>query len=173
MSLIPPIDSREQKLVLNETEKYILLASNIFQRSFKPINTIFDLSGMVSGMFLVKHGIPAIRYNPYIFAKHFNYSLTNTVPHEVAHYIIYSLYGLKAVRPHGIEWKELMLQFGATPNRTNTLDLDGIPTKRQKRHSYICSCTDHQITSRRHNLITAGKARYFCRACKSELQPSA
>jgi SprT protein len=173
MPLISPIETSAQQHVIDETLKYLQLASDILCRSFRPINILFDLSGMASGMFLLKHGVPTIRYNPHIFAKYFDYSLANTVPHEVAHYVIYSLYGPKAVRPHGREWKELMLKFGATPSRTNSLNLDGIPTKRQKRYLYRCNCMDHLITSRRHNTIVAGKARYYCRACKAELQPAA
>ena len=173
MPLISPIETNAQQLVIDETMRYLQLASDIFHHPFKPINILFNLSGMASGMFLVKQGVPKIRYNPYIFAKHFDYSLANTVPHEVAHYVIFSLYGLKTVRPHGREWKDLMRQFGAEPNCTNTLDLDGIPTRRHKRHPYRCSCTDHLISSRRHNRIKNGKAKYFCRSCRTELQPSA
>lgn len=173
MSRIIPIDADKQKMVTAETDKYLQLASDIFHHPFKPINILFDLSGQASGMFRVKQGVAAIRYNPYIFAKHYTYSLSNTVPHEVAHYIMYSLYGLKRVRPHGKEWQGLMLKFGAEPSRTNSLDLEGVPTRRQQRHKYKCCCTDHLISSRRHNKITAGEVRYFCRSCKGELQPAA
>jgi SprT protein len=173
MSIVKPIDSNKQQLVIEETQKYLKLASDIFHYQLKPINVFFDLYGMASGMFVVKKGIPIIRYNPHIFAKHFSYSISNTVPHEVAHYVIYSLYGLKAVRPHGKEWKDLMLQLGAMPTRTNALNIDGIPTRQHKRHPYHCNCSEHLISSRRHNKITDGKAKYFCRACNGELQPSA
>ena len=173
MSTITPINSDKQKLVVNETLKYLQLAQDIFHHPLEPINILFDLSGMASGMFCVKNGSPLIRYNPYIFSKHFAYSLSNTVPHEVAHYILYSIYGLKSVRPHGKEWKEIMLQLGAKPNRTNSLNLEGIPNRRQRRHPYRCDCRDHLLSSRRHNRITHGKARYFCRSCRSVLQPFA
>jgi SprT protein len=172
MSIVSPIDTYKQKQVIDETQKYIKLASDIFHYPLKPINILFNLKGMASGMFLVKRGVPLIRYNPYIFAKHFSHGITNTVPHEVAHYAIYSLYGLKSVRPHGKEWKSLMQQFGAIPNRTNTLCLDGIPIRQYKRHQYSCNCSKHLITSRRHNKIRDEKAKYFCRACNGELQPS-
>ena len=146
------------------------MASNIFQQPFRPVNILFNLSGLASGMFCVtKHNV-LIRYNPYIFSKHFNYCLANTVPHEAAHYIIYSLHGLNSTRPHGREWTRLMRQFGATPNRTYSLDLSGIPTRRQKRHPYRCDCSDHLISSIRHNKISGGRAKYFCRSCKSELK---
>lgn len=169
MDRITPIGPDKQKLVTNETQRYLQLAADIFHHPFKPINILFDLTGVASGMFRVNNLVPVIRYNPYIFSKHFDYSLANTVPHEVAHYVIYSLYGLKTVRPHGKEWKDLMLQFGAKPSRTHLLNLEGLPTRRHRRHQYRCNCSEHLITTRRHNMIQQGKVRYFCRLCKGEL----
>ncbi len=169
MSTITPIGGQLQQLIIAETRKYAKKAEDIFGHAFDPVNVLFNLKGQASGMFVAHGEQTLIRYNPYIFAKHFDYSIANTVPHEVAHYIMYCLHGPKGVRPHGREWKDLMLKFGAIPSRTNSLDLSGIPLRRSRRHSYACSCMDHQITSRRHNLIRSGKARYFCRCCKGEL----
>ncbi len=172
MYRITPINISKQRQVIDETLKYLQIAADIFHHPFKPINILFDLSGQASGTFSVNKGIPLIRYNPYTFAKYFCYSLANTVPHEVSHYVIYSLYGPKAVRPHGREWKNLMLRFGVEPNRTNSLDLKGIPSRRQNRHKYRCNCTDHQISSTRHNRILNNKARYLCRLCNGKLRPA-
>ncbi len=169
MTTITPIGRRQQQQVVTATLNYIQRATAIFKRPFQPVDILFDLKGQASGVFSVHGSHAHIRYNPYIFAKHYGYSCTNTVPHEVAHYIMYCLYGTAGVRPHGDEWKGLMLQFGVEPRRTNTLDLEGIPVRRQHRHPYLCSCTSHMITSRRHNQIRRGKARYYCRSCKGEL----
>lgn len=169
MNEISPISDHEQLEVINETLRYIQQASTIYHHSFKPVDIVFNLKGQASGVFYTNGTQTMIRYNPYIFAKHYVYSLSNTVPHEVAHYIIYCIHGANGVRPHGHEWRGLMLQFGVEPRRTNTLDLEGVPVRRQRRHSYSCSCTHHQITSRRHNQIRNGKARYFCRSCNGEL----
>lgn len=159
----------QRQAIIAETQKYIRQAEDIFDHAFKSVNVIFNLKGQASGMFIADRKQRLIRYNPYIFAKYFDYSICNTVPHEVAHYVMYSLYGPKAVRPHGREWKDLMLKFGATPSRTSSLDLTGIPTKKYRRHPYTCSCMNHQISSRRHNRIRSGKARYICRSCSGEL----
>ncbi len=169
MTTITPIGRRQQQRVIAETLEYIQQAAAIFEHPFQPIDILFDLKGQASGMFCVHGEHTHIRYNPYIFAKHSRYSSENTVPHEVAHYIMYCLHGTAGVRPHGDEWKQLMLRFGVEPRRTNKLDLEGIPVRRQRRHPYNCSCTSHQISSRRHNQIRKGKARYYCRSCKGEL----
>ncbi len=172
MDRITPISPDQQKLVVDETLKYLQMASHIFHQPFKPITILFNLRGLASGMFCLTKDSALIRYNPYIFAKYFDYCLANTVPHEVAHYVIHNLYGLKAARPHGKEWKELMLRFGATPARTYSLNLDGIPIRRQKRYPYRCNCSDHLISSIRHNKVVSGQARYFCRLCKGPLKTS-
>jgi len=169
MNIVTPIDSRQQTQVKLETLRFIQLAATIFHHSFKPVDIVFNLKGEVSGMFCSNGTQTMLRYNPYIFAKHYAYSLSNTVPHETAHYILHCLHGHNGVRPHGDEWKQLMLQFGVEPHRTNRLDLAGIPVRRQLRHAYSCSCTSHQISTIRHNRIKNGEARYFCRTCNGEL----
>jgi SprT protein len=169
MTSITPIGSQRRKLIIADTQKYIRQAEDIFSHPFDSVNVLFNLKAQASGMFLACREHRLIRYNPYIFAKHFDYCVSNTVPHEVAHYVMYCLYGPKGTRPHGREWKDLMRKFGAIPSRTNSLDLTGIPIRRHRRHPYTCSCMNHQISSRRHNRIRAGKARYFCRSCKGEL----
>ncbi len=169
MGLVTPISNHQQLQVKLETLRYIEQAATLFRRSFEPVDIIFNLKGMASGIFCSNGTQTMIRYNPYIFAKHYAYSLTNTVPHETAHYIMYCLHGLNGVRPHGVEWKQLMREFGVEPHRTNRLDLKGIPVRRQRRHTYACSCSQHQISTIRHNRIRNGHARYYCRNCNGEL----
>ena len=38
--------------------------------------------------------------------------LSDTVIHEVAHYIVDCLYGFQRVKPHGPEWKSIMVDLG-------------------------------------------------------------
>lgn len=169
MTIITQIAGQKQQQIIAETLKYLRQAEAIFSHAFNPIDVLFNLKGQASGMFCASGEHRLIRYNPYIFAKHFDYSIANTVPHEAAHYVMYCLHGPKGIRPHGPEWKDLMRKFGASPCRTNSLDLEGIPVRRYRRHPYTCACTGHQISSRRHNRIREGQARYFCRSCKGEL----
>jgi SprT protein len=62
-----------------------------------------------------------------------------------------------------------MLALGVEPTVTGNYDLSGIPIRRQQRHSYQCACTQHNISTVRHNKILRGKAHYYCRSCKSKL----
>ncbi len=170
MSTILPINAMQQKNVITLVDNYIECATNLFQKKFPPINVLFDLKGRAAGMYKIDKGSKKIRFNPYHFAKHPEENFTETIPHEVAHYIIDQLYGIRNVRPHGKEWQSLMLKFGVEPKRTFSYSLDGIPTRTHKRHTYTCGCMQFEITTRRHNMIQQGKAKYSCRQCGDKIK---
>ena len=168
--MIEPIDHRKQKQVRLKTGEYIHQASRLYKLSLPMIPVLFDLKGRAAGMYKVENTERIIRYNPYLFAKYFEDNVATTVPHEVAHYIVDMLYGAARVKPHGTEWQQVMLSLGAEPRATGAYDLSGIPVRRQQRHAYKCACTLHHISTARHNRILRGKARYYCRKCKSALK---
>ncbi len=170
MLTINPIDAAQQGRVVEETLSYIHQATKIFDRQFKPIPILFDLSGRAAGMYKVNRKQKLIRYNPYIFSKFFDDNLAVTVPHEVAHYITDQVFGMRQIRPHGREWRALMAEFKVDPSTTCDYDLEGIPLKTQRRHVYVCGCTSHKLSSHRHNKVLRGSARYFCRNCKDEIR---
>jgi SprT protein len=167
--LVEPIDLAQRAQVLARTEHFIALAGDILEYSFSPVPVEFDLRGTTAGMFKTYGKKHWIRYNPWIFAKYYAENLRDTVPHEVAHYIIYHLYGNRRVKPHGPEWQALMMEFGADPGVTFNLDLSGIPQRRQRSHAYRCACQDHEVSSTRHNRVQRGKASYQCRNCHGDL----
>ena len=168
-SVIKPINRQQRSRVVEETYTYIDLASNLFNKKFSSIPVGFNLSGYSAGVYRLSGRLREIRYNPYIFAKYFEENLEATVPHEVAHYVVDLLYGMRNVRPHGVEWQQVMAAFGCEASRTCQFDLSGIPVRRQRRFTYKCNCSTHQISARRHNNIHRGKARYACTKCNSYL----
>jgi len=166
---IQPISSSHEQHIRNLTDEYIHRAGMIYTCDLPLIPVIFDLKGRAAGMYRVRNNSRSIRYNPYIFAKYYDDNIANTVPHEVAHYVVDMLFGTRKVKPHGIEWKKVMLSLDATPHVTGNYDLSGIPVRRQRRHTYRCACTIHQISTVRHNKIQLGKAHYFCRNCSAPI----
>ena len=171
--IITPISPAQQEQVIELTTQYIERAGRLFNRSFDLIPVLFDLRGRSAGMYRVKNGCRTIRYNPWIFAKYFDSNLTDTVPHEVAHYITEQLYGVRSVRPHGEQWKSVMRAFDVQPVRTSNYNMDGIPVRQYQRFHYYCECTTHQLASRRHKQIKQGLAYYACRQCGAKLMPGA
>lgn len=109
-----------------------------------------------------------IRYNSGIFHRYFEENLTQTVPHEVAHYVVFHRHGRRA-KPHGREWKQVMQDFGVPAQVTSKLDVSDFSTRNLQRYSYRCGCSEHQLTSIRHNRIQRGTRAYGCPKCRQPL----
>ena len=167
--IIQPLGEQQHEQVCAVTVEHIEQAGRMFHFAADPVAVAFDLTGTVAGMYRVRGGERLIRYNPFIFAKYFDDSLAVTVPHEVAHYVTDRLYGLSKVRPHGSEWQQVMRSLGADPRVTAHYELSGVPVRRERRFSYRCECSTHQLTTRRHNKIQCGQAGYLCRRCGSPI----
>jgi SprT protein len=159
----------QRQRVVQATCLRIARAGVLFGYGFAEIPVTFDLRGRAAGMYRVRGGQREIRYNPHIFARYFHDNLENTVPHEVAHYIVDILHGLRRVRPHGPEWRAVMRALDAVPAATCRYDLEGIPVRRQQRFSYQCACTTHSLTTVRHKRIQCGRVHYSCRRCRTPL----
>jgi SprT protein len=168
MLQVIPLKIEQQEQVLSATEAYIYQASTLLEYSFDPIPVLFDLKGKAAGMYKVNKSERMIRYNPYIFDRYYSENLSTTVPHEVAHYIVDVLYGIRKTQPHGKEWRNIMALFNADASVTCSFDLSDIPTKHYQRFDYTCTCQTHQLTRIRHNRVMKG-TRYHCRRCKQEL----
>ncbi|PCI16821.1 MAG: metallopeptidase [Piscirickettsiaceae bacterium] len=160
---------KQQTLVIQETEKYIDLAGDIFQQTYPMIAVQFDLTGHTIGMYKKYRNSRVIRYNAAIFLKYFSDNLSATVPHEVAHYIVDVNSRRKKVRPHGLEWQAIMAGFGADASRTAQYDLTDIPKRNYTTLPYRCDCQVHQLGIRRHNKIAKQHSQYFCRLCGEQL----
>jgi SprT protein len=129
----------------------------------------FDLRGQAAGQFRIDaSGRALIRYNPTLLARHEDEFLAQTVPHEVAHYLTFLHFG-RGVRPHGEEWRQIMLGLGADPRRCHNFDTSGIATRRMRRYAYHCDCSTHALSSIRHRRVLRG-ARYLCGRCGQPLR---
>jgi SprT protein len=169
---VQPIDSRQRLQVVDATEAWIGRAAQLMVMPLPPVTVLFDLRGASAGMFRARGGECCIRYNPWIFAKRFEDSLRFTVPHEVAHYAVYSQGHRRRVLPHGPEWQQVMRAFGVPPEVTFATDLEGVPVRRQQRHAYRCACREHAVSTVRHKRMCEGRVHYLCRCCKSPLLPA-
>ena len=168
--MIEPISDIQKIHVEQATASYIKLAAGLYERNFDPIPVHFDLKGKCAVMYEVRGRSRRIRYNPWLFAKYYEESLSNTVVHEVAHYLVDCMYGLRQVKPHGQEWKSIMLDFGARPKATGNYDLAGIPVRQYAKFAYKCGCRTHQLTSVRHKRIVQRGYQYRCQYCHNFIE---
>lgn len=115
-----------------------------------------------------------ININPILLNENVDYIINQTVPHEVAHIIAFSIFGV-GIKPHGYEWKRIMWLLNKDPNRCHTLSTQTIKAMRKsterKKHVYTCnSCEkDYIVSSVIHNRIVQGK-RYCCPTCKNSVK---
>lgn len=150
------------------THAWLRRARALFAHPLPDIAVRFDLHGQSAGMYRVRGERREIRYNPLVFAHWYRENLADTVPHEVAHYVVDLLHG-RSARPHGAEWRAVMEAFGVAPRRTSDFDLNGLPLRRERRFGYRCGCGEHQLSATRHNRVVRGQSCYRCRSCGQQL----
>lgn len=166
---VPVLSSQQERAVVDEVNRYRDMAVREFTLELPSIEVRFDLIGRTVGMYCKKRGERSIRFNSHVFAKYWQESLADTIPHEVAHYVSDVMFDSRSIKPHGREWQSIMHFFGVEPKTRCYFDLSDIPQRQLKRFNYSCRCRIHQLTAIRHNRIKAGKQRYFCRGCSAEL----
>ena len=162
----------QKNQVISQTRYYIDVANQQHDLNLTEIKVKFDLKGRTSGVFMVRNGDTCIRYNEIIFSQYYDDSLVNTVAHEVAHYVVHSIWGRKRVKPHGKEWQQVMTMFDVKPDVTSQYDVSGFPLHRQTQHNYTCGCMTHQLSTTRHNKVQSKKAIYKCKKCLLSLRLS-
>lgn len=156
--------------LITATDEWIKKAELLYHHGLPQVEIETNLRGVAAGKVVIQSERPLrIRYNPTLFHKNRAEFLQQTVPHEVAHLLVWSLYGHRA-RPHGREWQEVMIRFGLVPHRCHSFDTSVIPQRQYRRFTYHCRCQSHEITAIRHNRIRAGQ-HYICRRCGDPLKP--
>jgi SprT protein len=152
-----------EQLVLNKIEACYQHAELRLNRTFPRPNINFKQRGKAAGSARLQ--INELRFNPILLQENQQHFITHTVPHEVAHLVVYQIYG--RTKPHGKEWQHIMNQiFDLTAKTTHQYD---VSTVKGKTFTYACQCTDHQLTIRRHNKIIRDNVKYICRLCKQSL----
>ncbi|HFD87981.1 MAG TPA: hypothetical protein ENJ35_09940 [Gammaproteobacteria bacterium] len=166
-----PLSEKQIAIIRKKTTECITKANKHYKLKLQPLDIHFDVHGTSWGYFVRKNGHCLLRYNPTLFARHFREGLEDTIPHEVAHYVVDQRFQRRR-KPHGVEWREVMRLFGIeNPRATHQTPLDGLDIRRQRRYVYYCGCGETRLSATRHNRIVYKGARYFCRKCKQPLSP--
>ena len=116
-----------------------------------------------------------ISYNYELFIHNQQEFLDRTVPHEVAHMIVYKAFGVEAARrAHGNYWKMVMSRIGANHiERCHNYDTSKVcqaRSKQARKFVYKCNCMEeHILTSICHRRIIQNGQKYFCKRCKQRI----
>jgi SprT protein len=138
-------------------------ANTFFGHEFIPATCNLKQRGKAAGTAHLQKN--ELRFNHFMYQQNPEEFVSTVVPHEVAHIIVYQIYG-DTVRPHGKEWQAVMQKvYGIRPSRTHSFD---VPPQKQP-YEYHCSCQKHHFSKRRHTRAQQG-VEYVCRGCRSTLQ---
>jgi SprT protein len=170
--VIVHLDETQKKRIENRALECLGTASARLEHPFELPEIRYDLRGRAAGQFLVRDKLPRLRFNGELFARYFEENLEETVPHEIAHYIVYELFMKNRrvrVLPHGREWQAVMRLLGANPSTRHNFDMTGISVRREQRFEWHCDCRTHSIAKRTHLRMLRGQRR-ACVKCGSLLR---
>lgn len=128
-----------------------------------PPRLAFDLRGTRAGC---ASADGRIRLNPVLLRENPADFLAQTLPHEVAHWVVFRW--RPSATPHGAEWRQVMSWLDAPARRCHGFDVDRARIRTLRRHPYACACRAHEVSAILHRRIQNG-AVYRCRACGSVL----
>ncbi len=156
------------KQVIKRSHALLNQAELHFKRPMPEVTILFDLQGQTAGMVkFIPRGEILIRYNTTLLNENRDHFLSQTVPHEVAHVVAHAM-NRGCVRPHGPEWQQVMLFFGAEIQRCHNYKVKPSTRRRLQQFNYHCGCREHLLTSIRHNRAINGQ-RYICKDCREVL----
>ena len=137
-------------------------ANRALEREFPTPQVLFNQRGKIAGCALLQKN--TLKFHPLLYQQNQEHFLTHVVPHEIAHLLVWQLYG--KTQPHGHEWQNIMVNvFNLPPYRTHQYNVDNIGIKTIM---YGCECGEVALTIRRHNKVLKG-ARYRCKHCLQDL----
>ncbi|PJG84377.1 SprT family zinc-dependent metalloprotease [Conservatibacter flavescens] len=157
-------DFRLLKLQVQRKLKTCLdLAERHFNRSFPMPVVSYDVRGVKAGVAYLQKN--CIKFNRTLLLENPEAFINQVVPHEVAHLIVYQIFG--QVKPHGKEWQFVMVSLFQIP--ADTCHQFDVSSVQGKTYPYRCACQIHQLTVRRHQKVQHERAVYICRKCQSPL----
>ena len=141
-----------------------LNTQSIWQRPFELPSISFDLRGCCAGRAYYKYN--RIRLNPILMVENQEDFVVQTVPHEVAHLLAFTMFGTRTrIKPHGTEWKSVMLALGLKPARCHSYDVANARVRRERRFTYACDCQTIQEPARTHFKLQRGEIWSKCTGC--------
>lgn len=156
-----------QQQVMRTLREKLALAEHKLEQSFSEPTVNYKQRGTTAGSAYLKEW--EIRLNPSLLIENTEQFIDEVVPHELAHLLVFHVFGRKGIAPHGKEWKWMMQHvLEVTAKRTHNF---AVTTVKSKTFRYRCACEmTHELTIRRHNKVLRGENQYLCRKCGEVLK---
>ncbi len=160
---MPDYEADALAYVFDRVNQCFTTADTFFGAKFKRSSCNFKQKGKAAGTAHLQKN--ELRFNLFMYQQDPTAFLSQVVPHEVAHIVVYQIYG-NSVKPHGKEWQAVMFKvYGIRPSRTHTFD---VPPQKNS-YEYRCACQKHDFSKQRHTRAQRG-TEYICKKCRSSLQ---
>ncbi|HGN1706249.1 TPA: SprT family zinc-dependent metalloprotease [Providencia rettgeri] len=156
-----------QQHIMRTLREKLALAEKKLEQTFPEPSINYRQRGTTAGSAYLKEW--EIRINPTLLIENKEHFIDEVVPHELAHLLVFKVFGRQGIAPHGKEWKWMMQQvLEVTAKRTHNF---AVATVKSKTFRYYCACeAPHELTIRRHNKVVRGESQYLCRRCKEVLK---
>lgn len=169
--------------ILAKVEECFLTAEKFYNQKFpRATEIIFKRNGTCGGRCTFNHSKTVRKFMFQLdFAEAYPEDyLENTVPHEVAHFIQFMVYGFsyQGIKGHGKEWKYIMRNvFHLEPTRTHNYSRKVTKTRNTRIFVYGgCGCgRTYQLTFTKHKkaqfyMDVCGHHIYNCSLCKNPVK---
>ncbi|QLB18585.1 SprT family zinc-dependent metalloprotease [Mannheimia granulomatis] len=158
MSNLRQLKMQVQRQLKRDLER----ANTYFNKTFIQPTVSYAVRGVKAGVAYLERN--EVRFNPVLLQENGLEFVSQVVPHELAHILVYQHFG--RVQSHGKEWKMMMeTVLGVPAEIYHCFDVQSV----QQQFSYQCACQTHQLSIRRHNAVMRNKRSYICRLCKTKL----
>lgn len=159
----------QQKVMRTLRAKLMLAQQKLEQHIPDPIIN-YKQRGTTAGSAYLKEW--EIRLNAVLLLENGENFIDEVIPHELAHLLVYRVYGRQGIAPHGSEWKWMMEHVLEVPaSRTHCFEVTSV---KSRTFHYHCACPiTHELTVRRHNKVVRGESQYLCRKCGEILKQGA
>lgn len=131
-----------------------------------PQVVVEKLNGGVAGLACIRENL--IKLDEDYFRENQDSILFDTIPHEIAHFIVRSYYPM-AKQNHGPEFRKVMQSIGLSGSTYHTMER---PAGREKnvvkRYELVCSCDSYFVTKAQCEKYTTKP--YICKACGSRFK---
>jgi len=133
----------------------------------------YNLRGTAAGRGGTRFGEPFISLNKVLLMENVDTMINQTVPHEFAHVVQYTVFKNNPGTGHGHVWKQVMSWFNVPATRCHSYDVTNARVRNVTRYGYVCGCQGkkHQITVTRVRRMQAGTHTYRCNVCYQKITP--
>lgn len=142
------LSNQEKSQVNARVNHFIDRANALYGRKMPYPAVTFDVKGTCGG---TANGSQwKVSFNAILLKENWEEYMNDTIPHEVAHLVVYELYGVEYRRTrtgrvqrisHGPRWKGVMRDFGCEPKRTHDMDVSNARQGKRTKTKYLYRCS--------------------------------